>query len=232
MRPHPPLWNAYFSANCLICKTFLEPLQLDLVTNASSVYLFNNGLPVNYNARKNGGNNSTLDPTKVSLWASHSLSQSLSHPTHANPGCLPWIWQFYSQQFNHSFAMNLPGYFHPVAVTPCSTSSCMHSLLDFQDLPCYKTQCLITPVKKSRILSAWPKGFDSSHIDGEVWLVKEEGKMQKYYLDHQSDWLLKKFSPLFSEPSYFYSFFSLQTFWSFPTLPLFPTVLQSFLWTA
>lgn len=50
-----------------ICKTFLQPLQLGLVTNANSVYLFNNGLPVNYNARKNRGNNLKLDPTKISL---------------------------------------------------------------------------------------------------------------------------------------------------------------------
>lgn len=39
--------------SCLIYKTFLEPLQLGLVTNASSVFLFSNGLPVNCNVRKN-----------------------------------------------------------------------------------------------------------------------------------------------------------------------------------
>lgn len=148
---------------------------------------------------KNGGNNLTLDPTKISLWASHSLSQSLFHPTHASPGCLPLICQLYSQKFNHSLAMNLPGYFHPISVTPCPTSRYMHCFLDFQDLP--YTQCLVLPAKKIKIFSAWPQGFDSSHIDGEMWHVKEEGKRQKDYFDHQSSWLLKNFSSLFREPS-------------------------------
>lgn len=146
--------------NCFICKTFLRPLQLGLVTNASLVYLFYHGLPVNYNARKNGGNNLTLDPTKISLWASHSLSQSLFHPTHASPGCLPLICQLYSQKFNHSLAMNLPGYFHPISVTPCPTSRYMHCFLDFQDLP--YTQCLVLPAKKNQ---------DIFSLASRIWLL-------------------------------------------------------------
>lgn len=132
----------------LICKILLQPLRLSHVTNPSSVYIFDNGLLVNYNAGKNGGNNLTLDATKKkSFWASNSLSQSLSHPTYASPGCLPSICRFYSQQFNHSLAMWLNCWLFPSYLSDTRLSfRCTHCWLGFQDLP--YTQSLVIPAKK------------------------------------------------------------------------------------
>ena len=124
--------------NPLTFKIFLEPLWLSHVTNPSSVHLFDSGLLVNYNAGKNGGNNLTLEPTKIRFWASNSLSQSLSHPTQACPACLPSICQFYSQQFNHSLAMSFPGSFHPISITFFSVSGVCIAGWAFKISPTHK----------------------------------------------------------------------------------------------